>query len=195
MKPNAPTLPLFIALCGNPTAGKTEVQRILQENYAVQPVDDGGPLRAIAMQYLGLTREQCYTQEGKQQFVEINGKSWQVRDILGELGNAFELKFGGDIIPLMVVNNLPKTGSYSFGSVRRQQGRFYKKQHGVVIGIRNPLAGPSKFEFDRFDETAVDYWIDNDALARGMDPFDARKNLEAKIHQFVIDYSWAKAAD
>lgn len=184
-KPNTPALPRFIALCGYPKAGKTMVQEILSLNFSVTPVDDGGPLREIAMKYLGCTWDQVYTQPGKLRYIDILDKSWQIRGILGELGNAFEEKFGGDVIPLMVCNSLQGAGPFSFGSVRREQGVYYKERGGVVIGIRNKLAEPSPYKFDRFNPDLVDHWIENDALWRGLDPFSARKDLEEKVTHLV----------
>jgi hypothetical protein len=174
-------LPRFIAICGHPTSGKSTLQKLMFKGYGIQPVDDGGPLRKMAMAYLGLSYDDCYTQEGKLQSTTILDRVWENREILGEIGNAFEEKFGGDVIPLMVINSLEPGGKYCFGSVRRKQGHYYKKHGGVVIGLRNPLAGPSKFEFDSFDETAVDYWIENDGLARGLSEADALLDLEQKL--------------
>jgi len=31
-----------------------------------------------------------------------------------------------------------------------------------VLGVRRPGNAPSEFEFDHFDHSAVDLWIDND---------------------------------
>ena len=189
-------IPRFVALCGNPKSGKSLVQEILLNNYGVQPIDDGGPLREFAVNNLGLTWDQVRTQEGKLEMVEILGKSWQVRKILGELGNVLEAMFGKHIMGYMAVARCSGTiGSFSFGSVRRDQGKYYKAAgDAVVIGIRNPLALPTGNEFDTFDESTVDVWIENDALAKGMTPFEGRKDLEKKIHQIVIDLTWAKAA-
>jgi hypothetical protein len=96
---------------------------------------------------------------------------------------------------MAVARTKGRTGSFSFGSVRRDQGAFYKAAgETLIIGIRNPLAPPTGNEFDTFDESIVDIWIENDALARGLDPFLGRKDLEEKIHQIVIDLTWAKVA-
>ena len=188
-------LPRFIALCGNPKAGKSLVQTILKEEYGVQPVDDGGALRKIGMDFLKLTHNQVYTQDGKKEFVEILGRTWQVREILGELGNKFEEMFGGDIMPLMTMNTLPPGhASYSFGSVRRDQGKFYQSLGGVVIGVRNPQTPPSQYEFDRFNESLVDLWIENDGLLRFANPLDALKNLRLKVHAAVAQIVTRKAA-
>src|SRR5687768_10641087 len=97
--------PRFIALCGNPLSGKSTAQRLLHNSLGYVPVDDGRPLRDIAVDYLGLTEAQVTTQAGKLETVSLNGRDWIVRDILGEIGNAFEEKFGGDVIPLMALNH------------------------------------------------------------------------------------------
>lgn len=188
-KPNDFLLPRYIGLCGHPTCGKSLVQDILKNNYGVEPVDDGGPLRDIAIRYFGFTRDQVYTQEGKKEFVEFLGRKWQVREFLGELGNRFEDLVGDYAMPFMVCNSLPEGGSYSFGSVRKTQGHFYKQFGGVIIGINNPLAKPSQYAFDRFDESAVDYWIENDALARGLSPYEGRHDLAEKVHNVILKIS------
>lgn len=174
-------LPHLIALCGNPTSGKSTAAQIINDVYGHELADDGLPLRKIAMDYLGLTAEQVFTQAGKLEHVEINGRRWQVREILGEIGNAFEEKFGGDVIPMMSHNARPK-GSYSvFGSVRREQGRYWRERGALVIEIVNPLAGPSVYEFDRYNAEYCHHTILNDGLARGLSPEDAMADLKAKL--------------
>jgi hypothetical protein len=192
-KPNAPALPRFIALVGNPKAGKSLVQEMLVQNFGVEPIDSGKPLREIAKQWLGLTHDQVYTQEGKAEYVEILGRRWQVREILGELGNRFEEMFNEHATPYMITRNLG-AGPYVDGSCRKGQGRFYQSLGGVVIGIRNPLAPPSPYAFDKVDESIPDYWIENNALANGLCMFDARKDLEQKVNALMLQISQKKAA-
>lgn len=153
--------PRLIALCGNPGSGKSTAAKIICDLYGHKLVDDGLPLRQIAMTYLGLTKEQVFTQAGKSSFVTLNSAVWQVRDILGRLGNAFEAAIGGDIIPIMSHNLLDPAKSYVMGSVRREQGHYWAKQGALVLEIVSPIAGPSSFDFDRYSASAVHRTIHN----------------------------------
>jgi hypothetical protein len=154
----------YIALCGNPKAGKSTVQKILQDLYDVLPVDDGLCLRDFAMRHLGLGQLDVSTQEGKSRQTKILGKSWENRKILGELGAVLENLFGEHIMPWVATRGLKGKGAYSFGSVRKTQGRFFKEQFGkeaVVVEVRRNGAGPSGNAFDAYDRSAVDMVIDN----------------------------------
>lgn len=178
-------LPHIIALCGWPKVGKSTVQKILADLYDVVPLDDGLPLREIAVQYLGLTHDQVTTQEGKAETIMINGTPWLVRDVLGQLGNALEEKFGGDVIPLMAVNRYGldnpagpnRHQSVSFASVRRQQGWFWRRRGALVIEVRRPGTEMGA-EFNQYDTAAAHIVIENNGdLA----------NLEGDV-QYVV--SW-----
>jgi len=182
-------LPRYIAICGNPKSGKSEVQKILNRAYGVQPVDDGEPLREFAIRNLGLSYEDAYTQEGKLRSTTICGEEWQNRKVLGELGNALEKTFGKHIMPFMAVQATKRLGharAFSFGSVRRDQGLFYKQAGcALVLEVANPSAGPSNYEFDQFDRSAVDITIQNDALFRGFTRERALEDLEMKVRAAI----------
>lgn len=188
MKP----LPSFIVLCAQPQAGKSLAQDLLKNLHGYQAVDTGGPLRKIAVDHLGLTWDQVTTQEGKASFVEILGKRWQVRDILGELGKRLEEMFGTDILAFMATSSLPE-GRYSFVA-RRDQAHFYKSRGGLVIGLRNPIVETSPYDFDQFDESAVDIWITNDAQQRGLDQHTGHFDLALKLANAIQDWRADRAA-
>ena len=155
------TLPKMIALCGNPLSGKSTVADYLSIAHGYDVLDDGLPLRQIAMDHLGLTENQVFTQEGKLETVDIAGRTFEAREILGEIGNAFEEKFGPSSIPFMAQRRMEPGKRYVMGSVRREQGWFWQKQGALVIEIRRDAAPASKFEFDRFNPDAVQRIIHN----------------------------------
>lgn len=177
-----PALPRHIALCGHPKSGKSTTQKILQLNFGVYQVDDGLVLREFAVKELGLSWFQVSTQTGKAETVERFGRTWTVRELLGQFGNAIEGVFGKHALPHMAIQKHEKdAGPFSYGSVRRDQGRVYQDAGGIVIEIQNPEALPSPHEFDRFDSSIVDYIIVNDGLARGLDAQAAYRDLEEKV--------------
>lgn len=155
----------LIALCGKPGAGKTTAAEILRDDYDYIIADDGLPLRQIAMKYLGLTHHQCFTQEGKLERVNLNGQMWQARGVLGEIGNAFEGKFGADVIPMMTHATLSPDLNYVMGSVRREQGFYWVRHGGICVEIDNPDVAPSPFEFDTYNKEAVTHVIRNDGVS------------------------------
>lgn len=173
----------LIALCGNPGSGKSEAAKILTEEFGYAISDDGLPLREIAMDHLGLTYEQCFTQEGKLQKITLNDREWTCRQVLGEIGNAFEEKFGADIIPLMSYMGQNSSQKYVMASVRREQGRFWASKGALVIEISNYFADQSPYEFDRFNRAHVHRTIINDYKHGVDDPVLAR----AKLRQALID--------
>ncbi len=182
-------IPKYIALCGNPKAGKSEVQNILLSQYGVTPVDDGLVLREFCVKNLGLTWDDVQTQEGKARHTTVLDKHWQNRDLLGTLGKQLEDMFGEHIMPYIATRRCADGHSYSFGSVRKTQGQFFREAGGVVVGIRNPVAAPSGFDFDKFDESLVDYWIHNDAQSRGLSRLEGLMDLEQKVHHMMGFFS------
>lgn len=178
-------IPKLIAICGYPGAGKSTVQKILADKYSVQPVDDGLALRRFCVDSLGMSWDDVQTAEGKSSFVEILGKRWQRRKILGEIGNQLEEMFGDHIMPFMATRSLEPSKSYSFGSVRKNQGEFFRQAGGVVIGVRNWAVGPSPHAFDRFDEDLVDVWIENNYVGFGLTRARSIMLLEMKVEKAI----------
>lgn len=155
--------PVYIALCGWPKTGKSEVQKILESRYGAVSVDDGEPMRDFAIRHLGATFEDVHTQEGKARMVTLyGGKTMTWREFLGEFGNRIEELLGPDSIPEMAIAKSRAPGQiYAFGSVRREQGFVYRRAGGIVIEVRNKFVPPSPHDFDRYNQAAVQFVIEN----------------------------------
>lgn len=184
-------LPRIIALCGNPKAGKSEVQKMLHRHYGYEPIDDGHVLREFAVEKLGLSWDDVATQEGKVRETEILGKTWQHRKVLGEFGKVLEGMFGEWIMPFIATRNLDPNKRYSFGGCRKTQGLFYRQMGGLVVEIDNPDAGPSGNDFDLWDKSAVNYVLRNDAPFHkrngvvGYEAMNTLANLEGKVFKMI----------
>lgn len=173
--------PRFIALCGNPTSGKSTAQEILSKDLNYLPIDDGHVLREFAVNKLGLSWDDVQTIDGKLRETEILGKTWQNRKLLGELGNVLEGMFGEHIMPFIATRNLYPNAFYSFGSVRKTQGQFFRANGGVVIEIVNPLAPPSGNAFDEYDRSCISATVINDGQVRYDDPIQAKEQLRKDL--------------
>ncbi|CAO3459692.1 hypothetical protein [Azospirillum argentinense] len=172
----------FVALCGDPGAGKSTAAEILAERYGTVTVDDGQALRMVAVLFLGATHEDVHTAEGKarkahwpdgEPIVDVeNGEHLTWRQVLGRLGDKLEELLGTHALPRIAVNSLRDANgdlapgvTYVFPSCRKDQGWYYKDEGGIVLGLRNPEIRPSGNAFDRFDHAAVDAWVGNRASA------------------------------
>jgi hypothetical protein len=163
-----PTVP-FIALCGHPKTGKSEVQRIIAETFGYDMIDDKAPLRAAACDLYGLTPWHVETQEGKKQTVDIAGQSLQVRFLLGELGNHMERMHGENVFAEMLVRGrIAAAGGDRtrvrtvIGSCRRRQADVYHREGGLVLEVVRPGYEGTSYEFDSYDPTLADAVIVND---------------------------------
>lgn len=178
-------IPRLIALCGNPGCGKSTAAELINSMFNHQLHDDGLPLRQIAMSYMGLSEHQVFTQEGKLEQVMLNGRPWTAREILGEIGNAFEEKFGGDIIPIMSHATQRADQPYVMSSVRRDQTLYWQKAGALVIEIETPGVGPSPYEFDCYNRDGVDVTVINDALSIGLEGDAALMHFAAALEKAI----------
>lgn len=164
---------MLIAICGHPRSGKTEVQRLLQKLYGVEPIDDGWPLRDYAMRHMGASHFDVCTEPGKRSLAYMSGEpvvdartgehlTW--RRVLGLIGMQFEELFGGNHLPrcaLLRVKSKPGA-VYSFASVRRDQPLFYKQHGALVVEVSRPDVGPTGNDFDVWNGSVTDFVINND---------------------------------
>lgn len=158
---------LLIALCGSPGSGKSLVQHILQEKWNIQPIDDGRIIRDLVKRAFRLEELDVSTQEGKRNWYDLRGAGGDkdfltVRQLLGKLANGMETEFGEHIVPKLTIDEycVPSIHNrFSFGSVRRNQGWFYKEQGGIVVEVKRDLEIHN--DFDLYDPYAIDYVLDN----------------------------------
>lgn len=161
--------PLIVALCGIPKAGKSTVQEILKEEYDIAPFDDGGVIRSHCQELFGLTRDDTHTQEGKERYTTVGDTRIQNRVILGDYGDALEKMFGEFTIPNWAIRTALKDHrqthssniGYSFGSVRRNQGKAYLNAGGVVVEVVNPRAEPTDNIWDLYEKGNITHTLDN----------------------------------
>lgn len=166
--------PKIFALCGQPKSGKTTLARILEKRLDYQIIDDALPIRSIAAEYFGLSLIDVVTQDGKSKQFEFMGRQWTVRQILGEIGNALEDKFGANVFPELAYRRICRMMKrksiehFVVPSVRRDQGIFWKSKGAIVVEIYNPNVPVSTFEFDQYNKSVVDIRLVNDFDLRGM---------------------------
>lgn len=197
----SPALPKIIALCGRPKSGKSEVAEMLERDYGYLVVDDGYPMRDFAVRHFGLTWEDVSTQDGKTKLVSLPKGTFTVRQILGELGNALEEKFGADVIPLMAFTQIRKKLEidpdlrFVMPCCRRAQGFFWRANGGVVMEVENTYVLPSGNAFDLYDKAAVDITIPNNFMLGVNDPATGRKNLAGSLDITLRNLNaWPRAA-
>jgi hypothetical protein len=169
-------LPRYIALCGRPKAGKSTVQNIMEARYGVIPIDDGAPLRETCVAMFGVSLSDLTSQEGKRKTTLVCGHRYTNRQLLGLAGEAMEKMFGDQVIPEAAIARaermVPGIGnrpaSFSFGSVRKNQGLTYRKRGGLVIEIARP-GTVIENDFDLYDEELVTHTIINDGTMQELE--------------------------
>lgn len=139
---------------------------MLEDEFGGEIIDDGAILRQALPILTGINPALPYSQEGKATVVRIGDREEQVRHGLGELGNWLEARYGDDIVPLRAMQiaqeTHPSANFYIYPSVRKSQGRAYKRHGGIVIEIKRPGVGDSGNVFDWYDPALVDITIQND---------------------------------
>lgn len=172
----------LIPLCGYPNSGKSTAQRIIEQRYGAIPIDDGQPIREASKILYGLTDWHVYTQEGKEQYVEVTpGNLVQVRKLLGDLGKQqelYDLNFFAHKALARADREHPGQ-IVCFGSVRRSQASVYAATgRAVVLEIRRPGI-VAQNDFDEFDRRYIDAVIENDFDPA--DPEGSLRRLEERI--------------
>jgi len=179
--------PVYIALCGKPTAGKDTVARMIAHRIKASIIDDGLPLRLAAPVLFGFNPSYPFTQEGKAKEVLMpDGQTKRtVRDCLGTMCATLEDEFGEFIMPARAMELAEQTrrtegvNVFLFPSVRRRQGHFYKSKGGFVVEVNRDVED-SRYEFDNdYSRDCIDYVIPNHGTL---------EDLKDEVDKFLWDF-------
>lgn len=187
----------IVALCGWPKSGKTSMAEYLRDTQGYKIIDDGLILRNFVHVAFQVPMDSLYTPEGKARTIEILGKTWEIRKILGQVGNKLEELFGENIMADIAMRQARMMHAFTgynkfvFPSVRKTQGQLYKQEGGLIVKMDRPGYGDSGNDFDRFDQEIVDMTIMNtgvkDALTHFAEPIAKNAAVMAKAMQNVRD--------
>lgn len=175
----------FIALCGYPKAGKSEVQKIISRLYGYNPCDDSRPLREAAKILYGLTEWHVSAQEGKSSLIDIGGNQVSVRKAMGDLGCYLEEEdeFHFPRLAIRTCLRSDPDGKFVFASVRRNQPLFFKNT-GRALVIEVTRSGCSATDdFDEYIREPVDLSIEN--IRDPENPDKSLKELEYRIRNML----------
>ena len=181
-------LPKHIGLCGNPKSGKSTIADMLAKQYGGFVIDDGMILRQAVPILFGIPEYEPFTQEGKAKVYDVCGRQESVRQMLGELGNWLEDRYGPEFMPVRAMEiaekHFPYAPLYIYPSVRKTQGSAYKRAGGLIIEVENPKVGPSGNAFDVWDKSYVDLVIRNDPSESSLE--DLERIVEDSFRQFMV---------
>jgi len=175
----------YIALCGYPKAGKTEVQKIISRRYGFTAYDDSRPLRDATKALYGLTEWHVSTQEGKSTVLDIAGMSITVRKAMGDLGCYLEAhdEFHFPRLAVKTCESHYAEGRFVFASVRQNQPAFFKELgQSIVIEVTREGCAASD-DFDEYLRSPIDYSIENHRDES--DPEGSLLNLEARVAEIL----------
>lgn len=165
--------PILVALCARPKSGKSTIQKFLEEDFGILPIDDGEVLRRHVMELFDLSLEDVTTQQGKENHTLIQGVDWENRKVIGEYGAILEERFGELTVPNWALRQADKLWKeqqenkrnprgFSFGSVRRNQGKAYNARGALVIEITRPGIAPTGNIWDEYEPGWITHRFAND---------------------------------
>jgi hypothetical protein len=178
-------MPRYIALCGYPTAGKSEVQKIISKLYGFDAVDDSASLRDAGKLLYNLTDWHVTTQEGKATVISVGHHRMTVRKALGELGKFLEASDPFHLPRLAIAKaEISKpNGRFVFASVRRNQPLFFRDTGKALIIEVTRKGTVARNDFDEYDRTCLDLSIEN-IYDKG-DPQGSYARLEARVAEML----------
>ena len=175
----------FIALCGYPKAGKTEVQRIISRRYGFSAYDDSRPLRDAAKVLYGLEDWHVNTQAGKASLIRIGNMDVTVRKAMGDLGCYLEAQdeFHFPRLAVKTCADQAPDGRFVFASVRQNQPSFFKQLgQSLVVEVTRDGCHASD-DFDEYRREPIDFSIENHRDEG--DPEKSLRSLEARVAEML----------
>lgn len=175
----------FIALCGYPKAGKSEVQKIITQRYGLASVDDSRPLRDAAMHLYGLSEWHVSTQEGKSTLIRIGDEEVPVRKLMGDLGDYLETRDPFHFPRLAVATCRARRDSHAFvfASVRKNQPLFFRDTgEALIIEVTRQGCAPLA-PFDEYERSCIDFTIPNEVNPDA--PVASRHALERAVAEML----------
>lgn len=175
----------YIALCGYPKAGKTEVQKIISRRYGFVAHDDSRPIREAVKILYGLSDWHVYTQDGKASLIDTPAGRVTVRKAMGDLGCFLEEKDEFHL-PRLALKNCQQenpAGLFVYASVRKNQPSFFKAT-GKALVIEVTREGCfAADDFDEYVRDPIDFSIEN--YRNTSDPEQSLKDLEVRVTRML----------
>lgn len=157
---DGPMTPVFIGISGPPGCGKDTLASLLEEmDSGVYVADAAGPLRHMMSALSNIPYETLKTQEGKRSLVEINGRMYEAREVMGKLGCHLEDTYGLGTMAWMAIGSVPPGYMYYVFPGARRDAFVYRK-YGMVVQMSRPGCGVN-YSFDYTQEDPEDMRVFN----------------------------------
>lgn len=157
---DGPAVPVFVGITGAPGSGKDTLANLMAElDPSVYVADAAGPLRRMMSELTGIPYEVLKTQEGKRSLVELNGRMYEAREVMGKLGVHLEETYGMGVMAWMAIGSVPPGYDiYVFPGARRDASVYRKR--GMVVNLSRPGCGTT-YGFDAAEEAPEDMRVYN----------------------------------
>jgi len=161
------TGPVWIGVVGAAKAGKTTFANVMSDIYNTKEPYLAAPIKTIAQKYYGMSREDCYTHEGKSKmhpYIEFDdGTQMTNRQVLEQIGDKLQ-----EIDPLVLLRS---AGSRSTETPMREtldavifpdlrtktQENFIKDKGGIVVYVQRDEAEQKTEAFEDPHHTKTFY--------------------------------------
>ena len=173
---------------------KKSIIRYMGANYDVESLSLAQPIKQFCMDYLGLTKHQCYDQPGKAEYNEFWGMT--NREILQKIGtdamrNGFHKDVWVKIAQLKLKRLIDNGVFYMVTDIRfPNECEMIRKNHGIVVYVRRDCVTPPVEELftkkthaseQKLDGCHIDYYLSNNGTL-----YQLEKEIE-KLKMYIIN--------